>query len=45
MFEKLLHIVITGKERSGLDIWPETFNLGTGIENMIFTTWYKKVMK
>ena len=38
-------MLITGEGRSGLDIWPETSNQDTGTEDMIFTTWYKKVMK
>ena len=38
-------MVITGKGRSGPDIWPETPNQGTGTEDMILTTWSKEAMK
>ncbi len=37
--------MITGKGRSGPDIWPETLNHGTRTEEIILTTWYKEVMK
>ena len=45
IFERLLHIVITGKGRSDSDIWLETPNQGTSIKDMILTIWYKEVMK
>lgn len=38
-------MVMIGEVRSGPDIWPETFNQGTGTEEMILTTWYKEAMK
>ena len=31
-------MVITGEERSSLDIWPETPNQDTGTEDIILTT-------
>lgn len=33
------------KERSGLDIWPETLYQDTGTKDMIFITWSKEAMK
>ena len=38
-------MVITNEGRSGPNIWPETPNQGTGTEDMILITWYKKAMK
>ena len=39
------YIVISGKGRSGLDIWPETPNQAIGTEDMIFTTGYEEATK
>ncbi len=36
---------MTGEGRTGLDIWPETPNEGTGTEDMILTTWSKEALK
>ncbi len=44
-WEVVACIVMTGKRRSSLNIWPETPNQGTGTEKMILTTWYKEAMK
>ena len=44
-WEVIACMVITDKGRSGPDIWQETSNQGTGIEDMIFTTWYKEAIK
>ncbi len=38
-------MVMTGKRRSGPDIWPETSHQVTSIEEMILTIWYKEPMK
>lgn len=38
-------MVITSKGCSSLNIWPEILNQGTGIKNIILTTWYKKARK
>lgn len=38
-------MVITGKKRSGPDIWLETLNQDTNSEDMILTTWYNKAIK
>ena len=44
-WEVVACIVITGKGRSGPDIWPETLNQGIGTEDMILITWYKEAIK
>ncbi len=44
-WEVVACMVITSERRSGLDIWPETPDQGTGTENMIITTWYKEAIK
>ncbi len=44
-WEVVLCMVMTGDGRSGPDIWPETPNQGTSIEEMILTTWYKEAKK
>lgn len=38
-------MMITSKGHSGLDIWQKTPNQGIGTEEIISTTWYKRVMK
>lgn len=38
-------MIITSKEHSSPDIWPETPNQGTGSKDIILTTWYNKAMK
>lgn len=38
----MAYMLITGKEHLGPDIWPETSNQGTGIKDIILTTWYNK---
>lgn len=43
--EIIICMVITGKECSVPDIWPDTPNQATGTENIILTTWYKETMK
>lgn len=45
IWEIVACMVITGKRRSGLNIWRETFNQGTVTEDIIFTIWYKKAIK
>lgn len=37
--------MMTSKGYSGLDISPKTLNQGTGIEDIIYTIWYKEVIK
>ena len=44
-WEVIACMVITGKGRSGPDMWPKTPNQGTGTENMILTKWYEEVIK
>lgn len=38
-------MVITSERHLDPDIWSETPYQGTGIEDMIFITWYKEVIK
>ena len=44
-WEVIACMVIIGKGRSGLDIWPKTLDQSTSTEDIIFTTWYKEAMK
>lgn len=44
-WEIVIYMVIAGNGCLGPDIWLETPNQGTGTEKMIFTTWYKEIMK
>ncbi len=44
-WEVIACMVMTGKGRSGPDIWSETPNQDTGTKEMILTTWYKEAMK
>ena len=37
--------MITSKRLSSLDIWSKTSNQSTGTKDIIFITWYKKVIK
>lgn len=43
--EVIVCMMITGKGRSGLDIWPKTPNQNTSTEDMIFITCYKEAIK
>lgn len=38
-------IMMTDKGYSGLNIWQETSNQGTSIEDIICIIWYKEFMK
>ncbi len=38
-------MVMTGEGYLGPDIWPETPNQGTDIEEISLTKWYKEAMK
>ena len=44
-WEVVVYMVIICKRRLSPNIWPETPNQDIDIENIIFTIWYKEVMK
>lgn len=43
--EIIAYMMITGKGHSSLYIWLETPNQDIGTKDVIFTTWYKEVIK
>lgn len=45
IWEIIACMVITGKGRLSVEIWPETSNQSTSSEDMILSTWYNGAMK